>query len=58
VCVCVCVCLCVCIDLHTYTHTHTHIGERSWCADAYVFEPLLHDDGHISALEHATYQVS
>ena len=32
------------------------IGERSWCADAHVFEPLLHRDGHISALEHATYQ--
>jgi len=32
------------------------IGERSWCADAYVFEPLLHRDGHISQIEHATYQ--
>lgn len=32
------------------------IGERSWCADAYVFEPLLHRDGHISGCEHATYQ--
>jgi len=35
---------------------HAVIGERSWCADAYVFEPLLHRDGHISKIEHATYQ--
>ena len=31
------------------------IAERSWCADAYVFEPLLHRDGHVSDLEHTTY---
>jgi len=38
------------------TKTKSLIGERSWCADAYVFEPLLHRDGHINKLEHATYQ--
>ncbi len=29
------------------------IGERSWFADSFVFEPLLHRDGHISDIEHA-----
>jgi hypothetical protein len=33
--------------------TRDFIGERSWFADAYVFERLLHKDGHISQVEHA-----
>lgn len=36
--------------------TRRFIGERSWCSDAYVFEPLLYRDGHISEMEHHAYQ--
>ncbi|KAJ1492551.1 P-loop containing nucleoside triphosphate hydrolase protein [Baffinella frigidus] len=36
--------------------TSRFIGERSWCSDAYVFEPLLYRDGHISDMEHQAYQ--
>lgn len=32
------------------------VGERSWFADAYVFERLLRKDGHINDVEHAAYE--
>eukprot|EP00960_Hanusia_phi_P034327 750995-Hanusia_phi.AAC.2 len=32
------------------------VGERSWFADSYVFEPLLHRDGHLNHIEHENYR--
>ncbi|EKX35077.1 hypothetical protein GUITHDRAFT_57327, partial [Guillardia theta CCMP2712] len=33
------------------------VGERSWFADSYVFEPLLHRDGHLNNMEHDSYKL-